>query len=166
MAASTAPTYNRPMPQQSAGIVLYRRVGPTLEVLLVHPGGPFWAKKDDGAWSIPKGLVDPDEDLVAAARREFEEETGVRLAGAAVPLGEFKQAGAKIVTAFAVKGDFDLTQFRSNSFSMEWPPKSGRSAEFPEADRAGWFAIGEARAKIVKGQVAILDALVLRLGRS
>lgn len=154
------------MPQRSAGIVLYRRAGQALEVLLVHPGGPFWAKKDDGTWSIPKGLVDPNEDLVAAARREFEEETGVRPAGAAAPLGDFRQPGGKIVTAFAVKGDFDLARFRSNSFTMEWPPRSGRSADFPEADRADWFAIDEARAKIVKGQVAILNALVLRVGES
>lgn len=153
------------MPQRSAGIVLYRRVGPALEVLLVHPGGPFWAKKDDGAWSIPKGLVDAGEDLVAAARREFEEETGARPAGEAVPLGDFRQSGGKIVTVFAVEGDFDLAGFHSNAFTMEWPPHSGRTAEFPEADRAGWFAIDEARNKIVKGQVAILDALAARLER-
>ena len=159
MAAASASHYNASMPQQSAGVLLFRRAGPALEVLLVHPGGPYWAKKDDGAWSIPKGLVDADEDLVGAARREFEEETGDRPTGEALPLGDFRQPGGKIVTAFAVEGDFDLARFHSNSFTMEWPPRSGRMAAFPEADRAGWFTIDEARHKIVKGQVAILDAL-------
>lgn len=165
MAAPARLPYNPPMAQQSAGIVLCRRVGPALEVLLVHPGGPYWARKDDGAWSIPKGLVNADEDLLVAARREFEEETGARPSGDALPLGDFRQPGGKIVTAFAVEGDFDLERFRSNSFTMEWPPRSGRTAEFPEADRAGWFGIDEARRKILKGQVAILDALAEALER-
>jgi predicted NUDIX family NTP pyrophosphohydrolase len=155
--------YNRLMPQLSAGIVLFRRVGAALEVLLVHPGGPFWAKKDDGTWSIPKGLVDADEDRLAAARREFAEETGLLPTGDATALGTFRQPGGKIVAAFAIEGDLDLAGFRSNSFEMEWPPRSGRMAAFPEADRAGWFAVEEARRKVVKGQLPILDALVATL---
>ncbi len=151
------------MPQVSAGILLFRRSGGAVEVLLVHPGGPFWAKKDAGAWSIPKGLVDPNEEPLAAARREFGEETGAAAPADAVPLGDFRQASGKIVTAFAVEGDFDLAGFRSNRFTMEWPPKSGRMAEFPEADRAGWFSLAEAAEKIVKGQRPILATLAQRL---
>jgi predicted NUDIX family NTP pyrophosphohydrolase len=152
------------MPQRSAGILLYRRAGAGPEVLLVHPGGPFWAKKDDAAWSIPKGLHDETEDPLAAARREFLEETGRPAEGEAMPLGAFKQPGGKIVTAFAIEGDFDLAGFRSNTFTMEWPPKSGRSAEFPEADRAAWFSLDQARRKILGGQLPLLDALIERLG--
>ncbi len=148
------------MLQRSAGILLFRHGGAGLEILLVHPGGPFWAKKDEAAWSIPKGLIEADEDPLAAAKREFGEETGGRLAGEASALGDFKQPGGKIVTAFAVEGDFDLAGFASVPFTMEWPPRSGRMAEFPEADRAGWFTIEEARRKILKGQVAMLDALL------
>ena len=140
------------MPQTSAGIVLFRRKDGEAEVLLVHPGGPFWAKKNEGVWSIPKGLIDKGEDPLAAARREFFEETGVRPEGNPVALGEFRQAGGKVVLAFAVEGDFDLAVFRSNSFRMEWPPKSGRTTEFPEADRAGWFRPEDAFRKILKGQ--------------
>ena len=142
---------------------MFRRTGPAPEILLVHPGGPFWAKKDEGAWSIPKGLVDENEDQLAAAKREFEEETGALPVGEAIPLGEFKQPGGKIVTAFAVEGDFDLAGFRSNRFTMEWPPRSGRTGEFPEADRAGWFSIDEARRKILKGQALMLDVLLERI---
>jgi predicted NUDIX family NTP pyrophosphohydrolase len=151
------------MPQQSAGILLYRRKDSEPEVLLVHPGGPFWAKKDDGAWSIPKGLCETDEEPLAAAKREFAEETGCTPAGDFVELGSFRQSGGKVVTAFAVEGDFDLAAFRSNSFEMEWPPKSGRKQAFPEADRAGWFALMQARRKMTKGQVQIIDALAGRL---
>ncbi len=151
------------MPLRSAGILLYRLTAAGPEVLLVHPGGPYWAKKDDGAWSIPKGLCEPGEDSLAAALREFEEETGCTPIGNAVALGEFRQPGGKIVAAFAVEGDFDLAGFRSNVFTMEWPPKSGRMAEFPEADRAAWLGIDEARHKILKGQRPILDALAARL---
>ncbi len=154
------------MPQRSAGILLFRRTGPATEFLLVHPGGPFFARKDEGAWSIPKGLVDENEELLAAANREFAEEAGALPVGEAIPLGDFKQPGGKIVTAFAVEGDFDIAGFRSNLFTMEWPPKSGRRAEFPEADRASWFGIDEARRKILKGQVAIIDALLARLGEA
>jgi predicted NUDIX family NTP pyrophosphohydrolase len=152
------------MPQRSAGILLFRRTGPAPEVLLVHPGGPFFAKKDDGAWSIPKGLLEADEGPLDTARREFSEETGYRPAGEATLLGEFKQPGGKIVIGFAVEGDFDLSSFRSNSFAMEWPPKSGRTAEFPEADRAGWFGIDEARRKILRGQAPMLVALLAKIG--
>jgi predicted NUDIX family NTP pyrophosphohydrolase len=154
------------MPQRSAGILLFRRRGATVEVLLVHPGGPFFAKKDDGAWSIPKGLIDDGEDALAAAKREFAEETGGTAAGEAIALGDFRQPGGKIVTAFAVEGDFDLADFRSMSFTMEWPPRSGRQAEFPEADRAAWFGLAEARVKMLKGQVAILDVLKQRIASS
>jgi predicted NUDIX family NTP pyrophosphohydrolase len=151
------------MPQRSAGILLYRRGDAGVEVLLVHPGGPFWAKKDEGAWSIPKGLIDDGEDPLVAARREFTEETGGTASGETMALGDFRQPGGKIVTAFAVEGDFDLADFVSTNFTMEWPPRSGRKAEFPEADRAGWFSIEAARAKILKGQAAMLDTLLKHL---
>jgi predicted NUDIX family NTP pyrophosphohydrolase len=152
------------MPEQSAGILLYRQAELGLEVLLVHPGGPFWAKKDDGAWSIPKGLFEPGEEALAAARREFAEETGHSPSGNFVALGAFRQPSGKTVVAYAVAGDFDLTEFRSNSFEMEWPPRSGRLRSFPEADRAGWFTLGQARQKLNKGQVAIIEALARHLG--
>src|SRR5262249_6681496 len=128
------------MPQQSAGLLMYRRHGGVVEVLLVHPGGPFWAKKDDGAWSIPKGLFEDGEEALTAAKREFEEETGqAPPTGPFTALGVFKQPRGKLVHAWAVEGAFDLSAFRSNKFTMEWPPLSGRIAEFPEADRGGWF---------------------------
>jgi predicted NUDIX family NTP pyrophosphohydrolase len=152
------------MPQRSAGILLFRRTGPEPEVLLVHPGGPFWAKKDEGAWSIPKGLYEADEDPLAAAKREFAEETGFTPDGDFIALGPFKQPGGKVVSAWAVEGEFDLAGFRSNSFSMEWPPKSGRRQEFPETDRAAWFHPEEALRKILKGQAPIVAALLERLG--
>ena len=147
------------MPQRSAGLLMFRRRDGTTEVLLVHMGGPFWARKDDGAWSIPKGLFEADEDALAAARREFEEETGCTADGPFIALGAFKQPSGKQVSAWAVEGEFDLTAFKSNTFTMEWPPKSGRMAEFPEADRAGWFGEAEALVKITKGQRPILRAL-------
>jgi predicted NUDIX family NTP pyrophosphohydrolase len=152
------------MPQRSAGIVLYRRGGPTPEVLLVHMGGPYWAKKDLGAWSIPKGLIDGREDPLAAARREFSEETGGTATGEAQSLGDFRQPSGKVITAFAVAGDFDLSTFRSSTFAMEWPPRSGKTAEFPEADRAAWFTLAEAEGRIVSGQRPILAALAEWLG--
>ena len=152
------------MPQRSAGILLFRRTGAEPEVLLIHPGGPFWAKKDDGVWSVPKGLIDPDEDTLAAAKREFQEETGCVPEGEPIPLGDFKPT-SKILTVFALEGDFDLANFRSNAFSMEWPPKSGRTAEFPETDRAGWFTLAEAQKKILRGQLPILAAFELLAGK-
>lgn len=148
------------MPEVSAGILLYRRTEGGLEVLLIHPGGPFWARKDAGAWSIPKGLVDPQEDPQAAARREFGEETGFAADGPLHPLGEFRQPSGKRLLAFALEGDADPSALTSNAFEMEWPPRSGRRQGFPEADRAGWFAPAEARVKLLKGQVPVLEALL------
>lgn len=151
------------MPQVSAALLLYRRRPTGLEVLLVHPGGPFWARKDDGAWSIPKGLCDPGEDPAEAARREFAEETGHTPAGSLRPLGSFRQSSAKQVEAFAIEGDFDPASLRSNTFEIEWPPSSGRRKSFPEADRAEWFSLDLARRKLIKGQVQVLDALADRI---
>jgi predicted NUDIX family NTP pyrophosphohydrolase len=152
------------MPQLSAGILLYHLNPAGCEVLLVHPGGPFWTRKDDGAWSIPKGLIDPGEDHAAAARREFFEETGIAPPGELVPLGSHKQPGGKTVIAFALEGELDPADIRSNTFAMEWPPRSGRQQDFPEIDRADWFKPEEARRKLLKGQVPILDALQTMLG--
>jgi len=146
----------------SAGILMYRSRRGELEVLLVHPGGPFWRHKDDGAWSIPKGLCEEGEDPFEAARREFEEETGCRVDGRFMPLGNFKQSGGKTVTAWAVEGDFDTAALRSNTFSIEWPPRSARQQAFPEVDRAQWFSPEEARNKLLRGQVPILEALLTR----
>jgi predicted NUDIX family NTP pyrophosphohydrolase len=152
------------MAKQSAGILLYRTAGGEPEVLLVHPGGPFWAKKDAGVWSIPKGEYEAGEDPLAAAAREFEEELGTAPPDAGlVELGAVRQAGGKLVTAWAVQGDFDPAGLRSNSFSMEWPPRSGAIREFPEVDRAQWFPIAEARGRIVPAQAAFIDRLVERL---
>jgi predicted NUDIX family NTP pyrophosphohydrolase len=147
----------------SAGILMYRSRRGELEVLLVHPGGPFWRNKDDGAWSIPKGLCKEGEDPLQAAGREFEEETGRRVDGRFMPLGGFKQSGGKTVTAWAVEGDFDTAALRSNTFSIEWPPRFGRQQAFPEVDRAQWFSPGEARNKLLRRQVPILEALLTRL---
>jgi len=148
---------------RSAGLLMYRRRGSEPEVLLVHPGGPYWSKKDDGAWSIPKGLYDAGEEPLDAAKREFEEETGCRPAGDFVALGAFRQPGGKIISAWAVEGEFDPSLFRSNTFSLEWPPKSGRYQEFPEADRAGWFVPAVAVGKLLRGQIPILRALLAAL---
>lgn len=128
-------------------------------MLLVHPGGPFWARRDAGAWSIPKGEYSDSEDAEVAARREFVEETGWTIDGELKPLGEIRQKAGKAVTAFAAEGDFDPANLKSNSFDMEWPPKSGRVASFPEVDRAGWFGLAEAREKIIEGQRSLLDRL-------
>jgi predicted NUDIX family NTP pyrophosphohydrolase len=150
--------------RRSAGILLYRLTGASPEVLLVHPGGPFWAKKDDGAWSIPKGEYGEDEDPRASALREFEEETGTALlAGELIELGSVKQKSGKLVSAWAAEGDLDAGSIRSNTFAMEWPPRSGRTAEFPEVDRAGWFDPGAARVKLVSAQAAFVDRLLERL---
>ena len=147
------------MAGKSAGILVYRKPVDAIEVLLVHPGGPFWAKRDAGAWSIPKGEYTEDEDAEAAARREFAEETGWRIDGDLKPLGDVRQKAGKEVTAFAIKGDFDPASLESNRFEMEWPPKSGRKASFPEVDRVGWFSLNEAREKIIEGQRPLLDRL-------
>ncbi len=152
------------MPKTSAGILLYRDRPGGVEVLLVHPGGPFWRKKDDGAWSIPKGLADEGEDLLAAARREFFEETGATLTSEFVDLGAHKQPGGKTVAVFACAGDFDPALLKSNTFAIEWPPRSGKMAEFPEVDQAAWFSLDEALAKVTKGQRSILAALAKELG--
>ena len=147
------------MPKQSAGLLLYRRRAGALEVLLVHPGGPFWARRDEGAWSIPKGEHDADEDPLAAARREFAEETGIAPAGEAVALAPIRQKGGKVVRAFALEGDCDPSAVRSNTFVMEWPPRSGRQQEFPEIDRAAWWSIEEAKRKLHSGQVGLVEEL-------
>jgi predicted NUDIX family NTP pyrophosphohydrolase len=147
------------MPRTSAGLLLYRRTASGIEVFLVHPGGPFWAKKDAGAWSIPKGEYLPGEDPLAAARREFAEETGIVLDGEAVDLGSVKQAGGKIVRAWAIEGDCDAGAIRSNTFALEWPPRSGRQQEFPEVDRAAWFDLETAEEKILKGQLDFIRRL-------
>jgi predicted NUDIX family NTP pyrophosphohydrolase len=147
------------MPKQSAGLLLFRERSGHLEVLLVHPGGPFWKNKDDGAWSIPKGEFSGDEDPLAAARREFEEETGFRAEGEAIALRPLKQAGGKVVHAWTLRGDLDAEAIRSNTFLLEWPPKSGRRQEFPEVDRATWFPLDVARRKILQGQVGFLEQL-------
>jgi predicted NUDIX family NTP pyrophosphohydrolase len=148
------------MPARSAGILLYRRRGDQLEVLLVHPGGPFWARRDVGVWSIPKGEYDPGEDPLVAARREFEEELGVPApAGPAEDLGEVRQAGGKLVRAWALAGDLDASATTSNTFALEWPPRGGKMIEVPEVDRAEWFTLERAREKINPAQVELLDRL-------
>jgi predicted NUDIX family NTP pyrophosphohydrolase len=149
--------------KKSAGLLPFREANTGLEVLLVHPGGPFWAKKDEGAWSIPKGEFADDENPLAAARREFEEETGIEPAGEFLPLGSIKQTGGKLVLAWALRCECDPSTIRSNLFSMEWPPKSGKQQEFPEVDRAAWFGVETARVKILKGQAAYLDRLLEQL---
>jgi predicted NUDIX family NTP pyrophosphohydrolase len=147
--------------KRSAGIVLYRRGAGGLEVLLVHPGGPFWTKKNGGAWSIPKGEYEPGDDPLEAARREFEEELGsAPPEGATVELGEVRQKSGKLVRAWALEGDIDATAAHSNTFTIEWPPRSGRMQEFPEVDRAEWFGLDAAREKINPAQAAFLDRLV------
>ena len=147
------------MVKRSAGLLIHRRGDGGLRVLLVHPGGPFWAKKDDGAWSIPKGLVGEDEDELTAAQRETEEELGVKVDGPFARLGDYRQPGGKVVTAWSVEAriDIDVATIRSNSFTMEWPPKSGSLKEFPEVDRAGWFTLPEAAIKILVGQRPMLS---------
>jgi predicted NUDIX family NTP pyrophosphohydrolase len=149
--------------RQSAGLLLYRRNGNGVEVLLGHPGGPFWRNKDLGSWSIPKGLIAEGEKPLAAARREFTEETGHRPRGKSLPLGEARQPGGKLVQAWAVEGDWDAASLKSNMFEMEWPPRSGRRHSFPELDRAEWFDLAEAQAKILKGQAIFLTRLLEKL---
>jgi predicted NUDIX family NTP pyrophosphohydrolase len=150
----------------SAGILLYRRRAGMLEVFLVHPGGPFWARKDAGAWSIPKGEFEPGEDPLGHAKREFLEETGSPVEGRFQALTPVKLKSGKTVYAWAVEGDIDAASVRSNLFSMEWPPKSGRQQEFPEVDRGGWFDMEAARVKLQEGQLGFLDELEAAVSRS
>jgi len=151
------------MAKRSAGLLLYRRGARGLEVLLVHPGGPFWRAKDLGAWSLAKGEIDPGEEPAACALREFEEETGTRLEGEPAPLGEVRQAGGKTVIGFALEGDLDGDAIRSITFELEWPPRSGRRQSYPEVDRAAWFTLDEAREKLNAAQAAFLDRLAALL---
>lgn len=149
------------MPKLSAGVLLYRTHDSVVEVLIAHPGGPFWVRKDDGAWSIPKGEYTDGDDPWVTAQREFLEELGLSVPdGPRLDLGEVKQPGGKVVTAFAVNGDLDVTDARSNTFELEWPKGSGRVREYPEVDRVGWFSMAQARVKILKGQLGLLDRLM------
>jgi len=152
------------MPKRSAGLLLYRRVNHAVEVFLVHPGGPIWANRDDAAWSLPKGEYLEGEDPLSAAKREVIEETSVAVDGHFLPLGEARQPSGKIVTAWAIEKDIDPAHVRSNTFLMEWPPKSGEMREFPEVDKGGWFPVPEARKKLLKGQLPFLDRLAQALG--
>jgi predicted NUDIX family NTP pyrophosphohydrolase len=151
------------MLKTSAGILMYRRINNVLEVFLIHPGGPYFRNKDNGAWSIPKGEINEGEDPLAAARREFQEETGCRAEGQFLPLGQVRQKGGKVVFAWAVEGSCRAESITSNEFTLEWPPGSGRMQKFPEADRAGWFMVAEAVQKINVGQAPVLDRLLLRV---
>ncbi len=151
------------MPKTSAGILLYKRKNSRIEVFLVHPGGPLFTKKDEGYWSVPKGEIDEGEDALAAAQREFMEETGCSVAGNFIALKPIRQKGGKLVLAWAVEGDCDADAITSNTFSLEWPPRSGRMQEFPEVDRAGWFTVDEARKKINGAQAALLSDLLSRI---
>jgi predicted NUDIX family NTP pyrophosphohydrolase len=152
--------------KRTAGILMHRSCAATLEVLLVHPGGPFWAKKDLGTWSIPKGIIEPDEDPLQAAKREFQEETGFTVEGNFIELTPLKQPGGKLVHAWAVEGDCQPESIKSNTFSLEWPPRSGKRQEFPEVDRAGWFPVAVAKEKISKGQLGLIEELQQKLAQS
>ena len=154
------------MPRLSAGLLMYRSKNGRIEVLLAHPGGPYFVKKDDGAWTIPKGEPDTDEDLLVTAQREFEEETSIRPNGPFVPLKPIQQKGGKVVHAWAFQGDCDPANIKSNTFTMEWPPKSGKQQEFPEIDRADWFDLTTARKKIKAGQEGLIEELVALKGLS
>ena len=147
----------------SAGVLAFRR-RPELEVLLAHPGGPFWAKKDAGAWTIPKGLVEPGDELIAAARREFTEETNLVARGDMIELAPVVQKSGKLVHAFALEADFDISQFVSNTFALEWPPKSGRRQSFPEIDRIAYFTLPMAKQKMIAYQLPLLAELERRIG--
>lgn len=155
----SAAARSTPARTSSAGLLLYRHGARGWEVLLVHPGGPFWRKRDAGAWSIPKGAPGPGEDDAAAALREFHEETGSLPAGTPVPLGRVRQKAGKEVVAFALQGDFDPAMLRSNTFELEWPPRSGRLQVFPEVDRAEWFDLEAAREKLLEGQRPLIERL-------
>jgi len=149
------------MPQRSAGLLLYRVRDGVAEVLIGHPGGPFWARKDDGAWSIPKGEYTQSEDPWQAAQREFAEEIGLASpAGPCIAFEPVRQPSGKVLTAFAVRGDLDIRNARSNTFELEWPRGSGKLRQFPEVDRVGWFSVAQARVKLLKGHLAVLDQLM------
>jgi predicted NUDIX family NTP pyrophosphohydrolase len=148
---------------KSAGILLYRFMDRALEILLVHPGGPFWKNKDEGAWSIPKGEFSENEDPLPAAIREFEEETGTRLSGNFVALCSIKQKAGKLVYAWALNQDLDVSTIKSNSFEMEWPPKSGKKQSFPEVDRAQWFPVLAAKKKIIASQIPLIEELTTKI---
>ena len=152
------------MTGESFGIVLYRWRQGEPQVLLVHMGGPYWSHRDAGAWTIPKGERESDEDPLGAARREFLEETGQPISGSFLPLTPIKQRSGKTVTAWAIEGEFEPSQLHSNLFSLEWPPRSGKMQQFPEVDRAAWFTPAEARTRMIEGQAALLDQLLSRLG--
>jgi len=152
------------VPKESAGLLLFRRGEDGPQIFLVHPGGPFWARKDEHAWSIPKGELDSGEDPLSAARREFVEETGLSADGDFIALAARKQSGGKVIHAFAIEGDCDPAAVKSNTFELEWPPRSGRRQEFPEVDRAAWFSLATARTKIHKGQAPLIDELERILG--
>jgi predicted NUDIX family NTP pyrophosphohydrolase len=154
---------NLPNKKKSAGIILYRFRNNLAEVLLVHPGGPFWAKKDEGAWSIPKGEFEDDEDPLDAAKREIEEETGVKVSGKFIELTPVRQKSGKLVYAWAMEKEVDPELITSNSFEMEWPPKSGKRTSFPEIDKAAWFTMDEAKMKIIEGQTPLLSELLTKL---
>ncbi|WP_339627874.1 NUDIX domain-containing protein [uncultured Maribacter sp.] len=147
------------MPKISAGIILYRLNNSDTEVLLVHPGGPFWVKKNMGSWSIPKGEIEPEEDLLEAAIRETKEETGIKSKGKFIALSPLKQKSGKIIHAWALQGNFDPLDLKSNSFEMIWPPKSGKNNVFPEIDKAAWFPLKEAKLRIVPGQIPFITEL-------
>ena len=151
--------------KRSAGLLAWRRRGGIVELFLAHPGGPFWKNKDDGAWSIPKGEINPGEDPLQAARREFLEEIGQAIDGDFVPLDPVRIASGKQITAYAIEHDLDASAVSSVSFEMEWPPRSGRRREFPEVDRAAWFTLEVARRKILAGQRPLLDRLEGAIGR-
>lgn len=154
------------MPKESAGLLLFRGIGSDVEVLLIHPGGPFWAKRDEGAWSLPKGEIAIGESPLAVAEREFEEELGHQPPrGAYLSLGSVRQAGGKTVQAWAVRGEFDVAQLKSNTFQMEWPPRSGHASTFPEVDRAAWFDPLTAQRMILSGQRLFIDRLLIALQR-
>ena len=154
------------MAKKSAGILLYRLKSGKLQFLLVHPGGPFWAKKDAGSWSVPKGEPDEDEEILPAAIREMEEETGFKAKGNFIPLAPVKQKSGKIIYAFALQSEFEPENLKSNTCNVEWPPRSGKKLEIPEVDKAEWFSFEEAQEKIVKGQVPILTELKEKLENS
>lgn len=152
--------------KRSAGVLLHRGAGAALEVLLIHPGGPYWTRKDHGAWQIPKGEIEPGEDPQAAARREAQEELGIALVGQMRPLGDIRQAGGKWVTAYAIEHDLDPAAIRSNTFAMEWPPRSGELREFPEVSAARWLTLEDARQIMLPSQVSLLDRLAELAGES